>query len=376
MKRRYPYSYGRRVRRRVRRPRRALKRRTVLSKAYHCQYNKRRNGRVLRRSTRNDRIVAAATNKFRLLHQRMTDWSGAGAPFGTVLRGARFLGYSGNRDLNVNLITYPGVIFSLHCIRQGTGSTSTPAFGIVKDNTGAYKYWQEYGYSIDGVTPVQEWQFEDTSRTSGAGTETRRNGFCNWTRLRLQFYGKTKSPTMIRVRLIKFIDEQSTPDAQTYTSGYSAALPSQMRAQLDQNFKPLINNTIAGQINPDRPAFRTIKTWAINIDPTETDQNDTDVYRRVVDIFNRWNKVVSFRSANTSAVTDIDMNNAMTEPSLQNAYGAYPNPYNSGYHVFVDSFQPIKKDQVAAGDPFDACTVAETASMDWKLQSSWSEINN
>lgn len=368
---------GSKLRRKVPGPvvtRRKRKRTALQASAYHCKYFKRTHGKKHSRAYVRNRLVDTSVTQLRLRHSYMSDWS-ADDPATGAMSGVSFLRFAGLRDGNANLTTMPVKMFNLSSTAQGS-NISSPFWELVYNNTGSsYCWFNGYGLSNTAVA-TQPWIVEDNAGIAAATPHLRRKALMRWSRCRLQFYGKTKQPTKITVQIVKFLDEEFCPEYYTLTSGYTANVTNKAKEMLDRICKPLVNNPIASQLATSKPTLKVLKEYVIEIDPTRSTDNDQDVHRRVLDIFNRWDRVVNLTAPNSNVaantLANLDDANKYVGPS--SGYGVVPNKINDSVYLVIKSMQARKVDDSGAG--VVQSTVAETASMDWNIQTCWADVGD
>jgi hypothetical protein len=361
-------------------------------------------GKKLRTSAMVDKLVRASLNTVRFRFSNVTEWSSATTPNGVL-----YLHNGNSGTLNVDLNNMPVVLFSLFGVNQSAQSDPTnaianaefdPAFPLRRlvhrpgwqlmfdSATNAWRWRRLNCVPASGAGTSNRLQLEDTSATStltgnlvtSAVTKPLgRKAMCLWTRLRLCFYGKKNDPTRIRIRMIKFTDQEMCPENYNYDSAttlnvYSAA-SNTLNEKADVNefwreyVKPLINNPLSGQIRTqtDRKMI-VLKEHTFSLDPTVSISNDTDGHKRVVDLFQRWGKVCDFSAPNYQAFTEATLDGENIFPVSSIGYQAQLSKPEDNIYYLIDSYQPVKIDEGAAVDS------TLTASMDYNLQTCWGTL--
>lgn len=195
----------------------------------------------------------------------------------------------------------PIKIFELTGAVQGaTGFSAIGGFTpCYNTTTGEVTFQAQAGSSAAGVLSEFVQVEQQVRLTSNIG----RRSLLDWTRCRLNVWGKTSRPSRVTVSIVQFNNEGCVPDIN---------LPQPGQSRLDRNecwqeiMKPLISNPISSRIKTGResvrkPFMRVLKSTTYIIDPTSTTENDADPHVKTIDMFHRWNRSLSYEGTSPNS---------------------------------------------------------------------------
>lgn len=357
---------------------RKRKRPDAVFRASQLQYAKRRTGVKRSGAYVRKRLVDSSIHTMRLRHSNITDWTGDSGATG-YLRGQSFLAYQASRDGNPNLTSMPVRLFNLFSTAQNpTTNVAAPLWELVYDTSlASYRWFSGYGRNNLAVAD-QKWQLENNSAYGTSVGGIRDKGFIRWSRARLLFYGKQQQDTKITVSLVQFAKDQNCPEFYPMAAGYTDPVDLETKEMLDRVVKPLINNPIASQIQNQKPMMKVLKKYTIDIDATLSIDNDKDVDRRILDIFNRWDRMLDFtpENPNPTNLSALEDPNKWPLPVTSNTnYPTVPKRIRDSVYVLITSHQPNFLLPDAAGPP-ETRGEQTTASWDWNIQTCWKDLSD
>lgn len=286
----------------------------------------------------------------------------------------------------------PVYILNLTSVTQGNNGT------LNSENANSpYKMWelvtgytttgQHRWFPVPGLDPTAPANPRYTGcivpPTESNAAVVGRKGLLDWTRVKLCFWGKKKNPSQIRVRIVRFLDEEFCPEyempqtAVNVGGGRSPAFNSKVAEFWNHELKYLLNGHMGGYSRFDRSKYmKVLKEWNININPidagAETTDSDPRAHMKHLDIFNRWNRVLDYTTRNSDypqALSDIKNVNATEAPG--NYWSGYPKHESQNLYLLIESVQPADPDvgtSAAAPRPAPTAGSDYSASFDLVLE--------
>lgn len=215
-----------------------------------------------------------------------------------------------------------------------------------------------------------------------------RKGLLDWTRIRLCIWGKKANPATVRVRLVRFTDEEFTPEHWLdKTSRFSTAATPKVNEFWENYCKYLVNGHQGGQPKVDNHRYmKVLKEFVVNINPidaaAEATGSDTRAHMRHLDIFNRWNRVIDYTESTNKAtvpvIDDLRNQNLRDPPTL--GYTGYLRKPEQAVYVIIDSVQPLTSESGGANAAIPRPTPISqntplTASFDFAYEGQWSVLD-
>jgi len=209
----------------------------------------------------------------------------------------------------------------------------------------------------DGTSAITTWR-----RISGDTTTINlgRKSLLDWTKVKLYFQGKTKTPGTVIVSLVKFNDEELCPETWTF---HNTALAGQSNGPMSSkaaNFwtsrvRPLVSAPQANWLKtPTNMKMKTLNKWIINFNPIDAAAetgaaSDSRGHMKQLDIFNRWGRMCQYGNevGDEPLVTDIVDLPAKME-AVEKDWDGYLTHPEYGVYLMIESVQPD-----ACDDTFD-----------------------
>lgn len=120
----------------------------------------------------------------------------------------------------------------------------------------------------------------------------------NWTSVKLCLWGARNKPTIFRVVIFKILDEELDPWK------FSGSLSTLHQVYWQSWVKGLCYHPQANIRNPHKNKVKILKEYSWTIQPTSSIENDIDPHAKLVNIYNRWDRVVNYRETGISAGDD------------------------------------------------------------------------
>lgn len=336
------------------------------------QQSRRFNYRVGRRATKLNRalkLVQAQTQKMLLRYANISDEAD---PFGsTFIRNAVLTSDNTQRR-------YPIHCYNLFSNNQSGPSTApdffsaVPGFELRGDAATGSLYWSPIiAKAIDGTTDSLIW-----SRIQAPQLDFQPGRFSliDWSRIRLHMYGKTRQPSFVKISLVRFDQEEFAPDFELNTStGVSPSLPAEPYDFWASRLKPLVSSQIASKPQAVyKRQIKVLKEYFVNIQPidagAETASSDPRGHIKIMDIFNRWNRVIDYQLPGVTAGTNVQTDAQLADPDYMNTvnlgYSGYLRDKAKAVWLMIESVSPT---QLASGT--DGATSAQTqVSYDFNIE--------
>jgi len=194
-----------------------------------------------------------------------------------------------------------------------------------------------------------------------------RKSLCDWTRAKFMFRGKTSEPSVIRVSVVRFLEDRYCPEI-NWTGTNNPPLTNLATELFTSRVRPLLSNPIAAypvmSETPDSIAFLDSKTIMVN--PSDTTDNDPRGHFKVLTLFNRWNRVVNYTRPNTSRPGWGTLRDTMTAiVPKQTGYAGVPRVPKHNVYIMIESLQPT-----ATGGALAVRNTANTVSFDFNIEMS------
>lgn len=278
---------------------------------------------------------------------------------------------------------YPIHCFNLSSINQTAGTTlgelaACPGFQLRGDAASGALYWVPLqARATDGTTLVSTWsrpQAPDTITNPG------RKSLLDWTRVRLHMYGKKKQPSFVKISFVKFLEEECVPDFQlNTTTGISPNLGGEAYDFWSSRLKPLVSSQIASKNQVVyKKQIKVLKEMFVNIQPidaaAETAASDSRGHIKILDVFNRWNRMHDYQLNSTSGAniqTDVQLADPDYGPVQVAGYSGYLRDKSTAIWLVIESVTPT---QVTLEDP--ASNSETQVSYDFNIETKHSVIGN
>lgn len=323
---------------------------------------KSRGGRKVRQRTRAAKLWKTVTSPYRVRFGQVQDIN---ASTGTYWLTQQLYGAYGAVDYQ----RQPVYLLNLTSVTQGNNGAAG-----AENNNSPYKMWelvtgytvtgQHRWFPVPGIDPIDGTSTRFTGKivppTESNLATPGRKGLLDWTRVKLCFWGKKKNPTQIRVRIVRFLDEEFCPEyslnkgASSAGGGVTGAFTSKVAEFWNHELKYLLNGHMGGYSRFDRGKYmKVLKEWMININPidagAETTDSDPRAHMKHLDIFNRWNRVIDFTDRNSiypQALSNIKNVNAVEPPG--NFWSGYPKHEVQNLYLLIESVQPAEPDEATS----------------------------
>lgn len=158
----------------------------------------------------------------------------------------------------------------------------------------------------NGPAETRNWSVEKVTNTDNPNTLTPpgQHAYLDWVRAQFMIYGKKKEESRVTVRLVQFTRDEFCPEWGYLEAPLSGSTDTKQRfdAVAQQFAKGLINNPIATKSNTTRePFFKELYKKVVVIPPKMTDDENDDPTKVQLEIFKRFNKLISYRDVQRAA---------------------------------------------------------------------------
>lgn len=269
-----------------------------------------------------------------------------------------------NQVYDANNRLMPVYLMPLFNVNQGAAADNTFNAGrvlyeLVHATTGVF--WR----AVNGVNPNNTAAVTNSPQIVAPAVQAsdgpNRRGLVDWTRVRLCFWGKKKNPSQVRVRLVRFLEEEFCPefvDTKVDATGFTAIAPTKVAEYwVNGHLKYLLNGHMGAAARFDRKRYmKILKEWVIDINPVdagaETSASDPRPHMKHLDIFNRWNRVNDYTDrslAQPSTYADlVDVNRA---PAANLARTGYLKNPEKQIYVLIESVEPVEQNTASTANP-------------------------
>jgi len=205
-----------------------------------------------------------------------------------------------------------------------------------------------------------------------------RKSLVDWTKAKFTFWGKTNEPSMIRVSLVKFEDDEFCPE-----QGMSRTDASPERALSDaehefwvSRLKPLCSNpaSVFTRLRGSPKDMVILEEKIIEINPNESIDDDVRPAMRALEMFNRWNRVIDYTEPPTNVFSHAGILNPNAGINIYSGFTGYPRRPTHNCYILVESFQPTLTNNDPIGEAV-ATTTANTASFDVSIEYSHTSLD-
>jgi len=338
---------------------------------------KRKAGRKTGQISRMLRLLKTVATPLRYVAGRVQDINAANGVY-----------WLSHQTIDVNKDMLPLYVMPIHAIVQG---------GVAYNTVFAANFMYQLGY--DGSVPATAGYFwravPGTDPITGlprqsprmvlpsrdATVELGRKGMLDWTRLRLCVYGKVNNPTQIRLRLVKFLDEEFCPENWVNkTTGLTGVMPPKVNEYWTSTMKYLLNgHSATWQRASKKNYIKVLKSYTVNLNPidagAETAASDPRGHMRHFDLFNRWNRSFDFTTPVTAEPTMADILDINRMRTVADSYSAYLQDPEKGVYWIIDSVQPVRNNVSDVSNPVIAPTApGVTASFDARMEYNWTKL--
>lgn len=245
-----------------------------------------------------------------------------------------------------------------------------------------------YNNLAAGAVPFSIAAPELVDNETVSNTSLGRSAILEWFNAKMLFYGKKTRPTYITLQLVKFADEEFSPDwpwtqASAATTGVNEAKT--VGGTADEFWRGRLRKLIANPCSESTVVNRE-KKWTVlakkvvKLAPKESIDSDTDPHQDFINWFERVNKAVDFGTyfdgaADTLNDTLTANPNFVQTPSVK--IGQIPtNKMEKNIYLVVESYAPDQQNwtynELGAGATNPSNGVS--ASYDFMLRKSWATI--
>lgn len=191
--------------------------------------------------------------------------------------GALFM--NGYKDTTLNVTGLPMYLWELN---QYPGQTTVPACWIPTFTNSGLVWNTQLGKQNDGSTDVAYWQYGKADSAPGGPRFIMR-----YVNAKLDLWGAKAQPTIFKIKLMQFKDDDLCPFA-----GATTAANSEFWREF---FNPLLFNPSA--TNPDifnKLPFRVLWSKEVQIDPTSSTETDADPHCKSLNLWFNTNRRCNF----------------------------------------------------------------------------------
>lgn len=343
---------------------------------------KRRYGRKLSTKFRDLKLMQTVAVPLRFHFGRANDINAAEGPY-----------WLSQQQYNATSYRLPVYLFNLFTVSQlanglvDTNKQAYPGFELYRDTTtGRYSWGPVPGLSVtDGSTAT--YVKERIAPSASTDHIIGRKGLLDWTRARVCIWGKKQNPTYVRVRLIRFTDEEFCPEFSiNRTTGFTPTSVSypKVNEYWENQIKYLLNGPQGSAPRSDRKQYvKVLKEFIVKMNPidasAETAESDPRGHMRHIDLFNRWGRVLDFTEpdpTNAPSMEDVRNVNKFEQPTRE--YSGYLRRADQAVYVMIDSVQPYEEvsssNALPRPRPSTDAGLGLTASFDITIDTNYSVI--
>lgn len=265
----------------------------------------------------------------------------------TTTLGAYPLSYS---QLDVNSDWLPVFCYNLSTTRQTNDTTNVgvPFYRLYLDKVAGRLGWYEQNGRTETSGLSTGLQIEDNpgwGQTLNQGKQS----LLDSATIRMCLRGKTSAPTRITIQIVQFMRESVCPETSTWlapTPTGFGLMDAEGHETMSAVVKGLITNPCATQ-RRTKNYIKVLKTYTFNIDPKNSNENDTLPDQKHFKLFYRINRIMKYHTqgplATAAGLADPQAFNdgtAGTANAVNSAVRSYPNHITSSVYMMIRSLQP------------------------------------
>lgn len=344
--------------------------------------SKHKYGRKLNQKFRDMKLVKSVSAPLRYHFGNVKDINSA--------EGSYWLSQQQYNATNYRLPVYLFNLFTLSQLANGvvdTDKQAYPAFELYRNIVnGVYSWGPVPGLStVDGTTPT--YVKERIAPTPSTDHTIGRKGMIDWSRVKVCIWGKKQNPTRVRVRLIRFTDEEFCPEfTLNRANGFTVTTTNikKVNEYWENVMKYDLNGPQGSAPRSDKKRYvKVLKEFIVNMNPVdaaaEVIPGDPRAHMRHIDIFNRWGRVMDYTEPDATAgvgIADLRNVNKFDQPSRE--YSGYLRRADQAVYVMIDSVQPYEEPTTSNALPRPVPSTADgvnlTASFDISIDTNFTVI--